>query len=68
MNLTISGIVMFYENLDQAKGQCLNEMKNGNNKNDEKVDKLNQQSITVMTNIQVNLLKLKKILKAKQEH
>lgn len=67
MNLTIQGIDMFYENLEQCKSQCLNEMKSGSNKNDDKADKYNTQAITAMTNIQVNLLKLKKIIKAKEE-
>lgn len=67
MNLTINGIDMFYNSLEQTKSDCLNEMKNGSNKNDEKADKYNQQAIATMTNIQVNLLKLKKIIKAKEE-
>ena len=67
MNLTIQGIDMFYDNLEQAKSQCLNEMKAGS-RNDEKQDKYNQQAITIITNLQVNLLKLKKVMKLKQEN
>jgi hypothetical protein len=67
MNLTENGIMMFYNNLEEAKSQCLNEMKAGS-RNDEKQDKYNQQAITIMTNLQVNLLKLKKIMKLKQEN
>ena len=67
MNLTINGIDLFYNSLEQAKSECLNEMRNNTNKNDDKADKYNQQAITAMTTIQVNLLKLKKIIKAKEE-
>jgi hypothetical protein len=67
MHLTIQGLEMFYSNLEEAKSQCLNEMKNNSNKNDEKADKYNQQAIATMTNLQVNILKLKKIIKAKEE-
>ena len=67
MNLTENGIMMFYNNLEDAKTQSLNEMKAGS-RNDEKQDKYNQQAITIMTNLQVNLLKLKKVMKLKQEN
>lgn len=67
MNLTMQGIDMFYENLEQCKSQCLNELKNNTNKNDDKADKYNTQAISTMTNIQVNLLKLKKIIKSKED-
>lgn len=65
MNLTIQGIDIFYENLEQCKSQCLNELRT--NKNDDKADKYNTQAISTMTTIQVNLLKLKKLIKAKEE-
>jgi len=66
MNLTENGIMMFYNNLEEAKTQILNELKMGS-KNDDTQEKYNQQAITCMTNLQVNLLKLKKILKQKKD-
>lgn len=65
MNLTTQGIDMQYETFEQAKGECLNELKNG--KHDEKLDKINQQLITALTNLQVTLLKVKKLMKQKKD-
>lgn len=63
MNITENGLMMFYDNLEQQKTSNLSNLRNNTNKNDNSnKDKLTEQEINLITNIQLNLLKLKKIM------
>lgn len=68
MNITENGLMMFYDNLEQQKTTNLNNLRNNSNKNDNSKDKLTEQEINLITNIQLNILKLKKIMKKKSEN
>jgi hypothetical protein len=65
MNITENGLMMFYDNLEQQKTNNLNNLRNGANRNDNSKDKLTEQEINIITNIQLNILKLKKIMNKK---
>jgi hypothetical protein len=65
MNITENGLMMFYDNLEQQKTANLNNLRNGANRNDNSKDKLTEQEINIITTIQLNILKLKKIMNKK---
>jgi hypothetical protein len=65
MNITENGLMMFYDNLEQQKTANLNNLRNGANRNDNSKDKLTEQEINIITTIQLNILKLKKIMTKK---
>jgi len=66
MNITENGLMMFYDSLEGQKTSNLSNLRNNTNKNDNSnKDKLTEQEINLITNIQLNLLKLKKIMAKK---
>ncbi len=67
MNITENGLMMFYDNLEQQKTTNLNNLRNGANRNDNSKDKLTETEINIITNIQLNILKLKKIMKKRSD-
>jgi hypothetical protein len=67
MNITENGLMMFYDNLEQQKTTNLNYLRNGVNRNDNSKDKLTETEINIITNIQLNILKLKKIMKKRSD-
>jgi len=66
MNLTLNGLENFYDSLEQEKTTNLNNLRNNRNDNNSK-DKLTETEINIITNIQLNILKLKKIMKKKSD-
>ena len=65
MHLTENGVDMFYDNLFQEQTKLLNDIKS---QKSPELDKLNHSEIALITNLLSSLLKLKKIMKDKQNY
>jgi len=65
MHLTENGVDMFYDNLFQEQTKLLNDIKS---QKSPELDKLNHSEIVLITNLLSSLLKLKKIMKDKQNY
>ena len=61
MNLTINGIDLFFESINQHKEQCVDKMKKGSNNDDKYINSLTAE-INTVNSLQSNLMKLRKLI------